>query len=293
MFKNASREEVDEAIARCFYACGLLFLVLARCPYFQDMVSAIASFGKGYKAPNYEKIRTTLLNKEKGKFGGQLYGTESSWEHFGCSIVSYGGTDTTKRPLINFMVSSAGGIVFKKSIDTSGSSKAGEFIAGALLDIIREVGEENVVQAIIDSAADCKLAGHLVEKVFPNIFWTPCATHCLNLLLKDLDLIKWMGKAIKEVEKYVKVLWPVMAILRVVDRDELIMGVMYEAIDQMLEKIKEILKEDKDGTLTYEEICELAQERWDMLHSPLHATAILLNPLFAKKPYKDKEVMKG
>ncbi|MCO5588740.1 hypothetical protein L7F22_042699 [Adiantum nelumboides] len=44
----------------------------------------------------------------------------------------------------------------------------------------------------------------------------------------------------------------------------------------------------------YEEIRELAQERWDMLHSPLHATAFLLNPiLFSKKPHKDKEVMKG
>ncbi|MCO5549940.1 hypothetical protein L7F22_003417 [Adiantum nelumboides] len=72
------------------------------------------------------------------------------------------------------------------------------------------------------------------------------------------------------------------------------MGVVYMAIDQMLEQIKEILKEDKDGTLMYEEIRELAQHRWDMLHSPLHATAFLLNPiLFSKKPYKDKEVMKG
>ncbi|MCO5575898.1 hypothetical protein L7F22_029705, partial [Adiantum nelumboides] len=44
----------------------------------------------------------------------------------------------------------------------------------------------------------------------------------------------------------------------------------------------------------YEEIRELAQECWDMLHSPLHATAFLLNPiLFSRKPYKDKEVMKG
>ncbi|MCO5582502.1 hypothetical protein L7F22_036399 [Adiantum nelumboides] len=98
----------------------------------------------------------------------------------------------------------------------------------------------------------------------------------------------------KKIEKYVKVLWPVMAMLRVVDRDEPIMSVVYEAIDQMLEQIKEILEEDKDGTLMYEEIRELAQERWDMLHSPLHATDFLLNPiLFSKKPYKDKEVMKG
>ncbi|MCO5548984.1 hypothetical protein L7F22_002449 [Adiantum nelumboides] len=145
LFKNASREEVDEATARCFYACGLPF-VLARSLYFQDMVSAIASFGD---------------------------------------------------------------------------------------------------------------------------FW-------------------------EKVEKYVKILWPVMAMLRVVDRDQPIMGVVYEAIDQMLEQIKEILIEDTDGALMYEEIRELAQERWDMLHSPLHATTFLLNPiLFSKKPYKDKEVVKG
>ncbi|MCO5604624.1 hypothetical protein L7F22_058793 [Adiantum nelumboides] len=311
------------------------------------MVSAIASFGNGYKAPNYEKIRTTLLDKEKAKICGHLSSTESSWEQFGCSIVSDGWTYTSKRPLI-FMVSSAGGVVFKKSIDTSSSSKIGEFIAATLLDIIREVGEENVVQVITDSAANCKLAGHLVEEVFPHIFWTPCATHCLNLLLKDLALIGWMGKAIddgkevqqfisnhdatrsmiskffelklllttsewdewkkqndqadiiekrllsgdfwEKVEKYVKVLWPIMAMLHVVDRDWPIMGVVYEAIDQMLEQIKEILKEDKDGTLMYEEIHELAQGRWDMLHSPLHATVFLLNPiLFSKKTYKDKE----
>ena len=66
MFKQASRDEVYEAVARCFYACGMPF-VIARSPYFHDMVHAISSFGKGYKPSNYEKLRTTLLDKEKGK----------------------------------------------------------------------------------------------------------------------------------------------------------------------------------------------------------------------------------
>lgn len=96
------------------------------------------------------------------------------------------------------------------------------------------------------------------------------------------------------IEKYVKVLWPVMAMFRMVDRDEPVMGTVYEGIDQMLEQIKEILKEYKDGSDEYEEIRELAQERWEMLHSPLHATAFVLNPMwFMKQPYKDKDVMKG
>ena len=62
----------------------------------------------------------------------------------------------------------------------------------------------------------------------------------------------------------------------------------------MLEQVRELLKEDSEGHRKYEEIQLLAQERWEMLHSPLHATAFVLNPRwFANKPHKDKDVMKG
>ena len=97
-------------------------------------------------------------------------------------------------------------MVFKRSIDTSGNQKTGEFIAEALLEIIDEVGVENVVQIVTDNVANCKLAGHLVEQVHPHIFWTPCATHCINLLFKDLALIGWMDQAIcegKEVQQFI------------------------------------------------------------------------------------------
>ncbi|MCO5579575.1 hypothetical protein L7F22_033432 [Adiantum nelumboides] len=81
-----------------------------------------------------------------------------------------------------------------------------------------------------------------------------------------------------------------MAMLRMVDRDVPCMEVVYEGIDQMLEQIKEVLKEEVDGASMYEEISLLAQERWEMLHSTLHATAFVLNPqLFSKKPHKDKD----
>ncbi|MCO5604940.1 hypothetical protein L7F22_059115 [Adiantum nelumboides] len=328
MFNASCREEVDEAVARCFYACGLSF-TLARSPYFSEMVSAIASFGKGYKAPNYQKLRTILLANEKGRIERSLSSVEASWRHFGCSLISDGWTDTAKRPLINFVVSSPRGPVFKGSVDTSGNQKTGEFIAAALKKIIMEVGPEHVVQVIIDNAANCKLAGQLIELEFKHIFWTPCATHCLNLLLKDLMAIEWIADAITkgkevqqfitnhdatramfgkhsklklvrpgetrfashfmmlhrlvrvktalkhlvtceewniwkslnmdvkdiektildfefwdEIQRYVKVCWPVMAMLRMVGRDDACMGVMFEGMDQMAEKIKEILLEE-------------------------------------------------
>ncbi|MCO5579573.1 hypothetical protein L7F22_033430 [Adiantum nelumboides] len=158
MFKYTSRESVYEAVARCFYDCGMPF-VIARSPYFHDMVNAVSSFGKGYKAPNYEKLRTTLVESEVAKVSSCLTG---------------------------------------------------------------------------------------IKEVCEGIVACPC------------------------------------------------MGVVYEGIDQMLEQIKEVLKEEVDGASMYEEISLLAQERWEMLHSPIHATAFVLNPqLFSKKPHKDKDVMKG
>lgn len=49
----------------CFlYACGVHFNVL-RPPYLHEMVTSINNVVKGYKAPNYEKARTMLLDKEK------------------------------------------------------------------------------------------------------------------------------------------------------------------------------------------------------------------------------------
>ncbi|MCO5604244.1 hypothetical protein L7F22_058407 [Adiantum nelumboides] len=72
------------------------------------------------------------------------------------------------------------------------------------------------------------------------------------------------------------------------------MGVMFEGMDQMVEKIKEILLEEVNGEATFEEMNVYIQARWLMMDSPLHATAFLLNPKwFPKAPHKDAEVMKG
>ncbi|KAL7229294.1 hypothetical protein ACSBR2_007906 [Camellia fascicularis] len=56
MFQIASREEVDQKIARCIYDNGIAFNA--------DMLSSILNAPKGYKSPNYEKVRTALLDKE-------------------------------------------------------------------------------------------------------------------------------------------------------------------------------------------------------------------------------------
>ncbi len=53
-----------------------------------------------------------------------------------------------------------------------------------MIDCIREVGADSVIQVITDSAAVYKAAGRLVEQKFSWITWTPCTPHCLAYSLK-------------------------------------------------------------------------------------------------------------
>ena len=49
------------------------------------------------------------------------------------------------------------------------------------------------MQIITDNAPVCKAVGMIVEAKYPQIFWTPCIVHSLNLALKSIasDVI-WM-----------------------------------------------------------------------------------------------------
>ena len=37
-----------------------------------------------------------------------------------------------------------------------------------------------------DNAANYIVAGKLLMEEFPSIFWSPCAGHCINLILQDI-----------------------------------------------------------------------------------------------------------
>ena len=59
-------------------------------------------------------------------------------------------------------------------------------IADKLMSVIKEVGQQKVVQIITDNAANCKGVGLIIEAEYDNIFWTPCVVHTLNLALKSI-----------------------------------------------------------------------------------------------------------
>ncbi|KAF9615428.1 hypothetical protein IFM89_023239 [Coptis chinensis] len=68
LFKVNARNDVTAMICSFFYANGIPFNV-PMSPFWFEMVKAINEAPKGYKPPSSEKIRTTLLDKEKYKVG--------------------------------------------------------------------------------------------------------------------------------------------------------------------------------------------------------------------------------
>ena len=77
----------------------------------------------GYVPPSSEKLRTTLLVKARKEVDKILQPIKSSWISSGVSVVSDGWTDTTRHPLINFMVYSQNGPEFLKAVDALGQYK--------------------------------------------------------------------------------------------------------------------------------------------------------------------------
>ena len=55
-----------------------------------------------------------------------------------------------------------------------------------MLQLVMWVRPENVVQVVTDNASNCEAMGKMVEAEFPKIVWTPCASHCLDLLMEDM-----------------------------------------------------------------------------------------------------------
>eukprot|EP01018_Ginkgo_biloba_P023328 Gb_37124 [translate_table: standard] len=191
------REDVDSHVARCIYACGISFNVV-HSPYWQDMEKAINDGPKGYKTPSFEKVRTTLLTKEKSLAEQSIEPIRASWRTTSVSIVSDGWTDVRNKPLINVIVVCPKGSMFLNAVDCSGELKDATFIANILISTIESVGPSNVVQVITDNARVSKAAGLLVEARYDNIFWTPCAVHSLNLILKKNGKIEWIKKITDE-----------------------------------------------------------------------------------------------
>jgi hypothetical protein len=110
--------------------------------------------------------------------------------------MSDGWTDGKGRTLLNFLVHCPRGTMFLKSVDASAHVKDATLLCDLLDGFIQEVGSQHVVQVITDNAANYVAASRMLMSRYPTLFWTPCATHCLDLMLEDMGKLDWIKETI-------------------------------------------------------------------------------------------------
>lgn len=187
--KKKEKAEVDRLVSGCLLWSDVPFKISKTNPLYQPMFDVVALVGLGYKAPTFAELRGPLLQDEKNDCTARLAEFRASWEHTGCTVMSDGWTDQKGRTLLNFLVSCPKGIMFMKSVDASAHIKDVHTLCELLDLFIQEVGPNNVVQVITDNAANYVAAGKMLMERYPNLFWTPCAAHCIDLMLEDISKI--------------------------------------------------------------------------------------------------------
>ena len=171
------------------------------------MFDAIHAAGKGFKGPTMHELRGFRFQKEIQSINEYLQEFRDSWARTGCTIMSDGWTDQRNRTIINFLVFCPQGTMFLKSVDASDKVKDGHLLFQLLDEVIEDVGVANVVQIITDNASNYVLAGRLLEEKHKTIFWTPCAAHCIDLMLEDIGKLDWVRNTVDNAKSITKFIY--------------------------------------------------------------------------------------
>ncbi|XP_039036468.1 uncharacterized protein LOC120173343 [Hibiscus syriacus] len=83
-------------------------------------------------------------------------------------------------------------------MDASEIVKDANLLFHMLDKMVEEVGEENVVQVVTDNASNYVKGGKMLEAKRPNLYWTPCVTHCIDLMLEDIGKLSKVRNALKK-----------------------------------------------------------------------------------------------
>ncbi|XP_042491458.1 uncharacterized protein LOC122071178 [Macadamia integrifolia] len=160
-------------------------------PYYQPMLDAVAEAGLGIKGPTAYEVMNVYLPKEKADLKVYTDELKVMWKSYGVTIMCDGWTGPTRKSIINFMVYCDGRTIFLKSIDVSKERTDAIYIYKLLKDVVEEVGIQNVVQIVTNNGSNYKKAKiKMMDNPRFQLFWTRCAAHCIDLMLKDMGKLK-------------------------------------------------------------------------------------------------------
>ena len=88
-------------------------------------------------------------------------------------------------------------ISFVKSVDVSDIVNDVINLFQLFDEVIEWVGPLNIVHIVIDNAANYVAVGRLISHKHKHINWSLCATHCLNLIFKDIGNMNHVAELVR------------------------------------------------------------------------------------------------
>ncbi|RWR88532.1 hypothetical protein CKAN_01754700 [Cinnamomum micranthum f. kanehirae] len=336
-YRKELRERACQRFARWIYDARLPSNAI-NYDSFGPMIEAIGQYGPGMKPPNYHELRVPLLKKEVVHTNNLMKDHWEEWARNGCSMMVDGWTDKKGRTLLNFLVNCPKGTMFVESIDASRYSKDTEKTFQLIDKFVEHIGEVNVVQIVRDNVATNALArgnylklffflflgldliGKFLEAKYQNLYWTPCAAHCLDLKLEDIFKIPTLKRTFERAIAVHGFIYNHPALLNMMRHftqlKELIKPaktrfataflITLSRIHQQKNNLRKMFTSERWTTRNwakeqlamdraniaiasafggkeerYNNIFEIIDRRWDIqMHRPLHATRYFLNPEF-------------
>ncbi|GER42567.1 hAT transposon superfamily [Striga asiatica] len=167
-WKKEFRVKVCMAISEWMYDAAIPFNALTY-PSFQNMLNHIGQYGLGLQGPSMYEARVPFLSKAVEKVDNDY-----------------------------IKLCKEEGTVFLESIDASSYAKTGRKMFELIDKFVERIGESNVIQVVTDNASAMVLAGKLLQDKRPHLFWTPCAAHCVDLILEDIGKLPYIKDTLKK-----------------------------------------------------------------------------------------------
>ncbi|CAH9103901.1 unnamed protein product [Cuscuta epithymum] len=188
-------DHVHMAIARFLLDAGIPFEVV-KSPYFQPMIDSISSQEPGITGPTYHELRNWILKSSIQELRCETDRYSNTWARSGCSVLVDEWTTDGGKFIINFSVYCPEGTMFLRSVDATEMVNSADSLCELLKDVVEEVGVRNVLQVITSNEDRYIDAGRKLTDTYPTVFWAPCASQCIDMMLDDITSLGWVSETI-------------------------------------------------------------------------------------------------
>ncbi|KAG9151473.1 hypothetical protein Leryth_015084 [Lithospermum erythrorhizon] len=210
-------DHVNKAIGRFFFDAGIPPGAVDSAS-FRLMIDAIAAQGAEVATPSYHDLRSWILKSSVQEMRNDSDQYIHSWERNGCSVLVEEWITEKDKTLLVFLVHSAEGVIFLRSVDISSFRDSVDAINELLKEVVEEVGIGNVLQVITSVDELYVLAGQRLVETHPTIYYTPCAAHSIELMLEDIQKLDWVDSVLERAKYISRFLYNHSAVLSMMRR---------------------------------------------------------------------------